>query len=75
MRAPRPGAVGPRERWIDVDLSSQTLMAYEGDAPVFATLVATGIGGPGSPLATPVGIFRIARSTRSSAWTTSSIQA
>jgi len=58
-RAPRPGAVGPRERWIDVDLSSQTLIAYEGDAPVFATLVATGIGGPGSPLATPVGVFRI----------------
>ena len=58
-RAPRPGAVGPRERWIDVDLASQTLVAYEGDAPVFATLVATGIGGPGSPFATPVGVFRI----------------
>jgi len=58
-RAARPGAAGPRERWIDVDLSSQTLVAYEGDAPVFATLVATGIGGAGSPLATPVGVFRI----------------
>jgi len=58
-RAPRPGAVGPRERWIDVDISSQTLVAYEGDTPVFATLVATGIGAPGSPLATPVGVFRV----------------
>ena len=57
--APRPGDVGPRERWIDVDLSSQTLVAYEGDAPRFATLVATGIGVPGSPFETPSGVFRI----------------
>jgi len=57
--APRPGVVGPRERWLDIDLASQTLVAYEGDEPRFATLVATGIGGPGSPLATPMGLFRI----------------
>jgi hypothetical protein len=57
--AARPAAVGPREAWIDVDLSSQTLVAYEGDEPRFATLVSTGIGAPGSPLATPTGVFRI----------------
>jgi hypothetical protein len=57
--APRPGGVGPTERWIDVDLSSQTLVAYQGDHPVFAALVSTGIGTPGSPLATPPGVFRI----------------
>jgi lipoprotein-anchoring transpeptidase ErfK/SrfK len=57
--APRPAGVGPTERWLDVELSSQTLVAYEGDRPVFATLVSTGIGGTGSPLATPPGVFRI----------------
>ena len=63
LRLPRPSArpagVGPTERWLDVDLSSQTLVAYEGDRPVFATLVSTGIGTPGSALATPPGVFRI----------------
>jgi lipoprotein-anchoring transpeptidase ErfK/SrfK len=34
-------------------------VAYEGDAPVFATLVSTGIGRPGSALATPEGVFRL----------------
>lgn len=56
---PRPPGVGATERWLDVDLGSQTLVAYEGDRPVFATLVSTGIGAPGSPLATPPGVFRI----------------
>jgi len=56
---PRPGGVGPAEPWIDVDLASQTLVAYEGDAPRFATLVSTGFAPEGSPLATPAGTFRI----------------
>ena len=30
------------EKWIDVSLSTQTLVAYEGDKPVFATAVSTG---------------------------------
>ena len=47
------------EKWIDVELSSQTLTAYEGSRPVFATLVSTGIGPQGSPLATPIGTHRI----------------
>jgi len=55
----RPPGVGATERWLDVDLASQTLVAYQGDRPVFATLVSTGIGGAGSPLATPPGVFRI----------------
>jgi lipoprotein-anchoring transpeptidase ErfK/SrfK len=42
-------------RWIDVDLSEQSLTAYEGDTPVHSTLVSTGL--PGTP--TPVGQFRI----------------
>jgi hypothetical protein len=44
------------ERWIDVDLSTQTLVAYEGRVPVYATLVSTGRPGPD---ATPRGVHRI----------------
>ncbi|MFN2188662.1 MAG: L,D-transpeptidase [Candidatus Promineifilaceae bacterium] len=33
-------AVG--EKWIDVDISTQSLIAYEGDIPVFDSLVSTG---------------------------------
>lgn len=58
-RAPAPPEVGPAERWIDVELSSQTLVAYEAGEPVFATLVSTGKGAPGSDSATPKGTFRI----------------
>lgn len=29
-------------KWVDVDLSQQTLVAYEGDRPVFATLISSG---------------------------------
>lgn len=47
------------ERWIDVDLASQTLVAYEGKAPVFATLVSTGKGRQGTALATPKGTHRL----------------
>jgi len=43
------------ERWIDVDLTQQSLMAYEGHTPVHTTLVSTGL--PNTP--TPVGQFRI----------------
>ena len=57
--APRPPEVAPGERWIDVDIQSETLVAYEGDKPVFATLVSTGIGAPGAPLSTPRGTFHI----------------
>lgn len=50
-------AVG--ERWIDIDLGSQTLVAYEGRRPVFATLVSTGKGRQGAPNATPKGVHRV----------------
>jgi hypothetical protein len=49
-----------RERWIDIELASQTLVAYEGDQPVFATLVSTGRGRtPGHPSETPKGVHRV----------------
>jgi lipoprotein-anchoring transpeptidase ErfK/SrfK len=43
------------ERWIDVDLSNQRLVAYEGDTPVYWVTVSTGL--PGTPTVT--GQYRI----------------
>ncbi len=60
--APAPAEVGgaaAKDRWIDVELASQTLVAYQGTTPVFATLVSTGKGPPGSELATHPGVHRI----------------
>jgi lipoprotein-anchoring transpeptidase ErfK/SrfK len=53
------GGEGATERWIDVDLAQQTIVAYEGTKPVFASLVSTGKGPPKSDFATPVGVHRI----------------
>ena len=55
----RPRSVGPDERWLDVDLTTQVLVAYEGDRPVYATLVSGGRGPAGSRSATPIGEHRI----------------
>jgi hypothetical protein len=55
--APPPEGIAEGERWIDVHLRTQTLVAYEGARPIFATLVSTGRAGAGH--ATPVGVFRI----------------
>jgi hypothetical protein len=57
--APPPPSARDGERWIDVDLTTQTLVAWQGDTPVFATLVSTGKGREGSDDATPKGEFRI----------------
>ena len=50
----RPPDVGPREKWVSINLAEQTLIAYEGDKPVFATLTATGRRG----LETEKGLYR-----------------
>jgi len=39
---PAPKGIAPDERWIDVNLTTQSLVAFEGDKPVYATLVSTG---------------------------------
>jgi lipoprotein-anchoring transpeptidase ErfK/SrfK len=58
--SPVPSEVkGPSERWIDVDTATQTLVAYEGSRPVYATLVSTGRGPAGTDTATPTGVHRI----------------
>jgi len=51
--AQRPEGVD--DRWVAVDLFEQTLIAYEDDTPVFATLVSSGL--PGSE--TNEGIFEV----------------
>lgn len=58
-KAPRPAEVKAGEHWFDVEIATQTLTAYVGDHPVFATLVSTGRGRDGTVLATPKGIHRI----------------
>ena len=50
-----PRDLAPGEKWIDVDVSTQTLVAFVGEKPVFATLVSTGK----SNHETPRGTFRI----------------
>ncbi|MEM7156899.1 MAG: L,D-transpeptidase family protein [Myxococcota bacterium] len=57
---PVPEGVEPWERWVDVSLAKQMLVAYEGDKPVFVTLVSTGRKGTEEePFDTPPGRFRI----------------
>lgn len=59
---PPPQGVAEHERWIDVDLDEQVLVAYEGARPVFTTLVSSGRRtSPNAPerFETPVGSFRI----------------
>jgi len=53
--APPPAEAGPTDRWLDVDLEEQTLVAYEGKTPVYATLISSGRAGH----ETPEGLFRI----------------
>ncbi len=57
-----PGWAKKGERWIDVNISKQTLVLYEGTKPLFATLIASGEAGLAdheTTTATPQGIFRI----------------
>ena len=53
--APPPPLLLPGERWIDVDVDDQILVAYEGDLPVYATLVSSG----GTTTPTETGVYRV----------------
>ena len=44
-----PEGTGADEKWFDVDLDKQILVAYEGTRPVYATLVSTGKYGHWTP--------------------------
>ena len=52
-----PQEVGPGDRWIDVDVERQVLVAYVGSTPSFATLVSTGRNTKQSE--TPLGVHRL----------------
>jgi hypothetical protein len=39
---PVPKEVAENERWIDVNLATQTLVLFEGSRPIFATLISSG---------------------------------
>jgi lipoprotein-anchoring transpeptidase ErfK/SrfK len=54
-QAKRPSSVPANGKWIHVDLSEQTLVAYEGDKPVYATLISSGKEG----YEPPTGLFEV----------------
>jgi hypothetical protein len=57
-----PKELGPNEKWIDVDLTRQALVAFEGMRPVFATLISSGRRNKDDKekdFPTPTGNFRI----------------
>jgi hypothetical protein len=61
---PPPKDLLPNEKWVDVNLTTQTLVAFEGEKPVFATVVSTGKKDRQNPdksknHETRAGIFRI----------------
>ena len=57
-----PKAADDGEKWIDVSIDNQVLVAWQGKTPLYATLVSTGQDGMGDPLTTKStirGTFRI----------------
>ena len=54
-RTKRPSEVPAKGKWIHVDLAEQTLVAYEGDEAVYATVISSGKEG----YEPPTGLFEI----------------
>jgi lipoprotein-anchoring transpeptidase ErfK/SrfK len=56
-----PADLKPGEKWVDVSIKQETLVLYEGDKPVFATLVSAGKDGTNvkGDFATKQGSFRV----------------
>jgi len=57
-----PGWSAAGQKWIDVSILKQSLVAYEGTKPVYVTLVSTGADGLGDPKkthSTIQGVFKI----------------
>ena len=51
----RPPQVGAEDRWVHFDLQEQVMVAYQGDSPVYATLISSGKEG----YDTPTGLYFI----------------
>ena len=59
---PPPPDLAPGEKWVDVNLSTQSLVAFEGDKPVYATLISSGRHDDNDPVKdhrTRMGSFRV----------------
>jgi hypothetical protein len=57
-----PADLADKEKWIDVDLEHQTLVAFEGKHPVYGTRISSGRRVPWDPehdRPTPTGTYRI----------------
>jgi len=57
-----PAWANRKAKWIEISIVNQTLVLWEGDVPVYATLVSSGRDGMGDPqktLSTPTGTFRV----------------
>ncbi len=57
---PRPDGIGPKDKWVHVDLREQVLVAYEGDQPVYATLISSGK----KKTPSPEGVFTVWQKAR-----------
>lgn len=59
----RPDGVAEGEKWIEVNLPEQYLIAYEHDRPVYVTLISSGRAyhpdDPDANFLTPTGLYRI----------------
>ena len=57
-----PDWASPGQKWIDISLANQTLVAWEGHKPLYATLISSGrdrLGDPQTGPSTIQGVFRL----------------
>jgi hypothetical protein len=57
-----PSFATPEQKWLDVSLANQTLVAWQGHKPIYATLISSGadrLGDPQTEAATIQGVFRV----------------
>jgi lipoprotein-anchoring transpeptidase ErfK/SrfK len=64
--AEMPDGVVEDEKWFDIDLDDQVIVAYEGSRPVYATLVSTGKYGHSTPTVITRIASKLERTTMSS---------